>query len=380
MIKPDKIFVLLGWVVIFSMALGAAWTTKRLTNNASGSYKAAIAVNGGNVYVVWYDYATGTAEIFFRKSSDNGVTWQLKKRLSNNAGYSSCPTIAVSGTNVYVTWEDDSPGNEEIYLRRSTDSGATWQAAKRLTNNSGFSGSPAIAADGANVYVVWSDNTPGNEEIFFRKSADYGATWSASSCISNNSGSSGCVDIAVYSNKIYVVWKDETSGHRQILFRKSTDGGATWNLVKQLTNVSGSAYTENPSIALDGTSIYVAWVDNHTDYYDHALYVRRSIDSGASWQASKRVTDDSRQPFMQDMAVCDSKICLVWLEDAPGNWEVYFCKSIDSGANWQSIQRLTNNSGMSWEPSIAVNTNKVFVTWRDNTPGNTEIYLKFSPL
>ena len=39
--------------------------------------------------------------------------------------------------------------------------GITWSTKKRLTNNEGGSGSPAIAVDGSNVYVVWCDDTPG---------------------------------------------------------------------------------------------------------------------------------------------------------------------------------------------------------------------------
>jgi hypothetical protein len=33
---------------------------------------------------------------------------------------------------------------------------------------------PQIAVSGRNVYVVWSDDTPGNADIFFRASTDKG--------------------------------------------------------------------------------------------------------------------------------------------------------------------------------------------------------------
>ena len=42
--------------------------------------------------------------------------------------------------------------------------------AKRLTWNYGGSRSPAIAVDpSGNLHVVWSDDTPGNYEIFYKK-------------------------------------------------------------------------------------------------------------------------------------------------------------------------------------------------------------------
>jgi Neuraminidase (sialidase) len=75
----------------------------------------------------------------------------------------------VDGSNIYVVWADDTPGNGEIYLKKSDDEGATWAKKRRLTNTVGDSLYPAIAVDGSNIYVVWCDSTPGNGEIYFRK-------------------------------------------------------------------------------------------------------------------------------------------------------------------------------------------------------------------
>ncbi len=58
-------------------------------------------------------------------------------------------------------------GNEEIYYKKSTDGGTTWKQ-KRLTWNSGESILPVIAVDSSgNFHVVWEDDSPGNDEIFY---------------------------------------------------------------------------------------------------------------------------------------------------------------------------------------------------------------------
>src|SRR4030043_1036144 len=114
-----------------------------------------------------------------------GDTWTTGKRLTNNAGSSSYPAIAVDGSNIYVVWEDNTPGNLEIYFKKSDDGGATWTTNKRLTNNAGYSVVPAIAVDGSNIYVVWADDTPGNLEIYFKKSVDGGATWATNKRLTN---------------------------------------------------------------------------------------------------------------------------------------------------------------------------------------------------
>lgn len=74
--------------------------------------------------------------------------------LSNNDGGSESPDIAAIKNMVYVVWRDTSPGNSDIFYRRSTDGGATFGPTINLSNNQGSSGSPALAVDHNNVYLV----------------------------------------------------------------------------------------------------------------------------------------------------------------------------------------------------------------------------------
>jgi Neuraminidase (sialidase) len=126
----------------------------------------------------------------------------------------------VDGSNIYVAWRDYTPGNYEIYFKMSDDGGTTWTAGKRLTNNSGDSGSPAIAVEGSNIYVVWHDNTPGDYDIYFKKSDNRGTTWSTNKNLTNNESDSYCSAIAVNGSNIYVVWHDYTPGDSEIYFKR----------------------------------------------------------------------------------------------------------------------------------------------------------------
>jgi len=309
--------------------LDGAWTTKRLTYNSGDSGGVSIATNGANIYAVWVDSTPGNPEIYFRKSADNGSTWQSAKRLTNNDVDSSAPHVAASGSTVYVVWSEETSGktNTDIFFRRSLDNGSTWQSALQLTDNTGQSENPAIAASGANVYVAWEGIISGNEEIYFRMSADSGSTWNSSKRMTNNTGFSRVPSIAASGANVGAVWFDSTPGNAEIYFRRSADNGSTWQTSKRLTNNSGSSC--RPAIAAGGSNIYVAWYDS-----------------------------------------------------TPGNPEIYFRRSADSGSTWLIPYRLTNNAENDWNADISINNSNVFVAWTEHisSEGDGEIFLKYSPL
>ena len=58
------------------------------------------------------DTTPGNIDILFAASNNNGTSFGTPINLSNNTGDSFNPQIAASGNNVYVTWEDSTPGND----------------------------------------------------------------------------------------------------------------------------------------------------------------------------------------------------------------------------------------------------------------------------
>jgi len=359
---------------VVSVSLGAAWTSKRLTFTAGETYNPVAAVDGTNVYAVWEDETSGISDIFFKKSSDSGATWAAAKQLTYTSGVTASPDIAVDGSDIHVVWLDTTPGNREVYYKKSIDGGSTWQAAKRITNNTGGSVCPKIAVDGSKIYIVWYDSTPGNIEIFFVRSIDGGATWKTAHRLTNNAGGSYWPVIAVAGSNIYVAWYDDTPGNSEIFFRKSTDGGATWQSSKKLTNNSGeSSY---PAIGVYGSRIYVVWMDDTPG--NNEIYLRKSADGGGTWQTAKKLSNNAGDSEDPDISVIGSQIHVTWDDYTPGNWDIYFRQSGDGGTNWNAVQNITNNAAGSAWPRIAATAAKIFIVYTDDTPGNSEVFLKIS--
>ena len=224
--KRRALIVLALGLLFSTQAARADWTPVRRINYTNGhSYYPAAAVNSSNgVYIVWEENIVDNAEVYLRRSPDGGATWSAIMNLSANAGASMQPAIAVgSNGSVHVAWEDTAPGDKEIYYRRSTDYGDTWDPAKRISLTGGSSEDPSMAVDSqGTVHVVWHDTRPGDAEIYYkRSSAGGGVPWSADRRLSWNSGVSIMPTIAIdSSDSIHVFWHDFAAGNAQIYYKK----------------------------------------------------------------------------------------------------------------------------------------------------------------
>jgi hypothetical protein len=94
-------------------------------------------------------------EIFYRRSTDGGSTWGEPVRLTEAAGESLRPSLAVAGSNVHIAWFDKRHGPAEIYYRQSLDKGVTWSPVEQMTDSGDRSERPSIALTADTVHIVW---------------------------------------------------------------------------------------------------------------------------------------------------------------------------------------------------------------------------------
>jgi Tol biopolymer transport system component len=310
---------------------------------------------------------------FLSLETAQGATW-VTKRLTNNKGDSENPAIAVNGSNLYVVWSDETPGKYGIYFLRSGSGGKTWKAPQRLTENYVFYKDPAIAVNESSVYVVWSDSPPEKPEteIYFLRSTDGGETWKAPKRLTNTSRTSCDPSIAVDGSNLYVVWVDITPGNPEIYFIRSSDGGKTWKAPKRLTDNKGES--NGPAIITNGLNLYVFWSDNSPD--DYEIYFLRSTDGGKTWQSPKRLTNQPGNSWSPSIAVNEPNLYVVWWDGGDLSWNIYFLRSTNGGTTWESPQNLTNFYGILHPPSIAVEGSNLYVVWPKRTvPAYFELYL-----
>ena len=107
----------------------------------------------------------------------------LKKPVAGNAnnGVEKKSTIpkAISGNTdafTYKAWTESEGMQSYVYFSKSPDNGATWSASKKLST-SGGSTSPHVTAEGGQVTVEWDEKMGSGHYTQSATSADLGNTW-----------------------------------------------------------------------------------------------------------------------------------------------------------------------------------------------------------
>lgn len=173
-------------------------------------------------------------------------------RISKINGPSIFPRLAAANGNLHVAWVEYPAGaDSEIYYSRSSDNGANWTAPIDLSNAGGRTDTlPLVAASGSNVYVAWTSD-PVSGEVFFRRSVDGGGTWQPEVQLSaSQNGYSRATDLWVdRAGNVHLAYYDNRSvGHGHVYHRMSCNNGQSWTSEQNLTQNDGVVDSEYPRI------------------------------------------------------------------------------------------------------------------------------------
>jgi hypothetical protein len=350
-----------------------------LTNNPMDSVYGQVAAWNNNVYMLWQDSMPPgytNYDIFIKSSNDNGTTFGSPVNLSNNSGFSEHPQIAAYDNNVYAIWADDTSGNREVFFTRSEDNSTSFDKIKNLSNNTSDSFNQEIAVFGDNVYVVWLDQDEAdNTNILLKASFDGGATFGRTVHISSNANQETFPKIAAYEDSVYIAWNmagdnlDERD-NEGLFFVRSLDGGNTFDNIMKLNHEND--FGELQVAAFDETVYVVSGGIHSMDV--NGVFFTKSIDGGRSF--SEPVTIDENATFVNPLNVevgaYDEQFSYVAAQvTVLGNEEILLLEM--TGNDSTRVINLSNNPKISECPSIAMTGDNIYVVWEDMTPGNHEI-------
>ncbi len=277
-----------GYAIYYTRSIdtGLSWSNAiALTDTNQKATFPAIAVSGNFVHLAWMDESLGHRASFYKRSTDGGATWGPIVILDSNTSF--WPGIAASGALVVVSLNKTIPtNNTEVFFMRSTNNGVTWSAEQQISNAQNRSEDPAIAALGQDVHLSWNDKRSGTMLTYYRHSSDAGVTWGDETAIT----STNSYTTMVSPNGKYVDVVDGLgSGNGfDVGLRQSSDSGRTFAVVKDLFS---GIY---PFLVRDGLNLHLGY--DHLGTGGGAWYAH-SADGGATWDTPSQI-DFGGQPFL----------------------------------------------------------------------------------
>ncbi len=352
--------------VLFSKSTDGGYTFDNPVNLSSttmGQSSYPQFVEGDNhVYVVWQSALSGTSNILMTRSLDGGISFEKPIQLSDGSQLSAFPQVALSGNNVYSSWIEKSIDNStNIIFAKSADQGNSFGTPLHVTHNMGNSGIPKLSADGNNVYLLWEDNSRGDYEIFLSKSSDSGASFHVPLDMSTTDGQSGTPEVITSGNNVYAVWMDNTSGNYDIFFAKSTDGGTSFEKPIDISNLKGdSGY---PQLAVWKNNVYVTWTQTMTGI-NYDVFFAKSANGGDTFDQPINLSNNPGPSGWPQIA-SDGHVYVSWADSSTGKFDILITKSSDGGTTFESPTNLSHSKSESYENDMATLNNTVYMVWQE---------------
>ena len=269
------------------------------------------------MHVVWRDarHHGGTGfEIYYRRSTNNGDWFDPEIRLTNFVSWKWESHIAVFENNIHIVWRDDRSIGD-IYYIHSTDNGLTWSPEFLITNPSHLDSWPTISTSDNNVYVIWASNRGSNFEVYFRRSTDFGNTWNPEQKLTSSNIGADHSDITSFNNNIHIAWIDERTGPSgEIFYMRSTNFGVDWSPETRLT--FNAAPILRPSIASFQEKVHITWSDWRNPGGE--VFYLRSIDNGNNWEAEDSLSSFPVNSVESRVSAFEGNVFVVWTDYPPG--------------------------------------------------------------
>lgn len=317
-----------GQVMNYSSDGGVTWSTAGALPSTCCDPASDWSSDGTVAYTasLGSGFGTGFRTVVYR-STNNGQTWGPAVRVSNASSDKEYIHVDRSPTspykdNLYASWHE---GNVQMFAR-STDRGLTFSTPLAFTADERGIGSDLTTDASGRVYYAWPSTTSGSSEIWVKTSTDGGATFGTAVQAYDLRGRFDFAIPAMESRRafiyvsadvdrsggprngrVYLAFTDEapnspgngsgsasaTHGWIQVVY--SDDQGATWQVAATPHAVADQATVDrfHPWLDVDDSGAV------HLGFYDTRNSVNRtgvdfyyvvSADGGATWIEETRVS------------------------------------------------------------------------------------------
>ncbi|MFP4458467.1 MAG: sialidase family protein [Candidatus Zixiibacteriota bacterium] len=353
----------------------------------------------GTIYVCWAEVdAYDQYRIYATRSPDDGETFYTATvAYGPSTKAVNRPSIAVSGTGssakvfIAFVYYDDYDGSEDfdkdVFLRYSTNAGASFPNAVSISSNGNYSDHPTVETDASGyvyvgyTYAWWTGGGCDDEDIEVNAtlavSNDGGGSWYGARYIASDSKDEYMPQFGIfgsgYSSTLHCVYTYDYDGGSgtdyDVMYRKVTNAGSSSPSIGAAVGISTYTYDEYPGgVDTDPSgNPQVAYTRNADVYY------RKSSDGGTSFGTPTAVSTVAADEVDANMVTDGAgNPIIIWRDERTGYPDIYLSYSNDVGETFSEPIMVNQESGghNQYWPSIASRkepwTRHIAIVWWDD--------------
>ncbi|HKZ22688.1 MAG TPA: FlgD immunoglobulin-like domain containing protein [candidate division Zixibacteria bacterium] len=343
--------------------------------------------NSGDLVIGWMDYRTKNYDIFLQRMTTSGTKKgaNFKANSDLTGAQQKTPSLAVnSKRESFVVWEDFRSGNADIFFRQIDQQGNFVTAEMKVSDDTSILPqlSPDIATDDKNsFFIVWQDfrngvNIYGQFYNFLIPLGNIKVNEDTSINIHQHPAVS-----ASQTGKFVAVWSDNRDGNFNIYGQRYTSLGANVGSNFKVNDDVAPNDHFSPQVASDSLGNFVVVWEDYRDSQVH-IYMQAYDSSGSPLGTNLRVQSDSSNTtqIRPDVArTVSGEFAVSWLETRAAG-DFILAQRYDA-----SRQAVDPNLVISdtvavnpFAPRIALDKNQtLLVTWEDSRLGHSDIRGQF---
>jgi hypothetical protein len=252
--------------------LPSGWSDPQVIGTVGST--AALAANGrtplvadafGDLWLAYEDDATGGNEIRVRRKRF-GVEWSPPLPITAEPGLSLSPALAISPTGrKAVTWWDTRDGNSEIYYAWA-EPGADFGPARRVTDQPAASQLPAVAfTRSGRIALAWMDGRNGGTTIYartFLPGDEAAASDVRASYLEDFAefGNAALPTIAAAGERLVLAYQERIDGVDEI--KVCVDSAGRFTPTRFLSDRDGFTSNQPVLVTESDTSVWLFWREN----------------------------------------------------------------------------------------------------------------------
>ncbi len=158
-----------------------------------------------------------------------------------------------------------------------------------------------------------------------------------------------------------------------LYFRRSTDGGRTFEPIQQLKGLGESA--RDHTLTVQGRDVYVVWTECGTGLSTCEVLLRRSANAGRSFGPVVNVSKDGNASTRPQVVTRDSRLFVAWQDLPPGRLgpDIALAMSVDGGTTFTPPRTVTPTQVQSLSHRMVAAGMGVRLVWTDGFNGEREV-------